>query len=182
MAVLLSFRFLLVLAILMVLLISALSFSDFEPTEEHEEVKSICKFKRLTEVERECKPILSVSSKMKLGNDKIYGMAKDLSFQNVDWVQEAGSAPLMPFDESDMPKNFPGIGSTLKLASFWLMGMDFNRQADDVLGICGILSIGIMRNRTLSDISQRWSPWFHTSPGYSDLTIIFEGLYAEEAN
>ncbi|WMV57663.1 hypothetical protein MTR67_051048 [Solanum verrucosum] len=178
MAILLSFRFLLVLAVLMVLLISAQSFSDFEPSE----VKNICKFKRLAEVERECKPVLSVSSKMKLRNDKIYGIAKDLSFQNGDWVQEAGSAPLMPFDESDMPKNFSDIGSTLKLASFWLMGMNFDRQADDVLGICGILSIAITRNRTLSDMPQRWSPWFHTSPGYSDLTIIFEGLYVEEAN
>lgn len=89
----------------MVLLFSALSFSDFEPSEEHEEVKNICKFKRLAEVEREC---------------------------NADWVQEAGSAPLMLFDESDMPKNFSGIGSTLKLASFWLMGMDFDRKADDI--------------------------------------------------
>ncbi|KAH0708860.1 hypothetical protein KY290_010375 [Solanum tuberosum] len=178
MAILLSFRFLLVLAVLMVLLISAQSFSDFEPSE----VKNICKFKRLAEVERECKPVLSVSSKMKLRNDKIYGIAKDLSFQNGDWVQEAGSAPLMPFDESDMPKNFSDIGSTLKLASFSLMGMNFDRQADDVLGICGILSIAITRNRTLSDMPQRWSPWFHTSPGYSDLTIIFEGLYVEEAN
>ncbi|XP_059285925.1 uncharacterized protein LOC132039465 [Lycium ferocissimum] len=153
---------------------------DYDPPEEHEEVKSICKFKRLAEVERECKPILSVSSKMKLGNDKIYGISKDLSFQNGDWVQEAGSVPLMPFDESDMPKNFSG--STLKLASsFWLMGMDFDRQADDVLGICGILSMAITRNRTLSDIPQRWSPWFHTSHGYSDSTIVFEGLYVEEA-
>ncbi|XP_060170731.1 uncharacterized protein LOC132601673 [Lycium barbarum] len=179
MAILLSFHRLLVLAILMVLLISAQSFSDYDPPEEHEEVKSICNFKRLAEVERECKPILSVSSKMKLGNDKIYGISKDLSFQNGDWVQEAGSVPLMPFDERDMPKNFSG--STLKLASFWLMGMDFDRQADDVLGICGILSMAITRNRTLSDIPQRWSPWFHTSPGYSDSTIIFEGLYVEVA-
>lgn len=51
-----------------------------------------------------------------------------------------------------------------------------------ILGICGILSMAITRNRTLSDIPQRWSPWFQTSPGYSDLTIIFEGLYVEEAN
>ncbi|KAJ8539216.1 hypothetical protein K7X08_013468 [Anisodus acutangulus] len=80
--------------------------SNFEPSEEPEEVKSICKFKRFVEVERECKPILSVSSKTKLGTDKIYGIAKDLSFQNGDWVQEAGRVPLMPFDESDMPKNF----------------------------------------------------------------------------
>ncbi|KAK4726613.1 hypothetical protein R3W88_031530 [Solanum pinnatisectum] len=172
MAILLSFRFLLVLAVLMVLLISAQSFSAFEPSEEHEEVKNICKFKRLAECHL----------KMKLGNDKIYGIAKDLSFQNGDWVQEAGSAPLMPFDESDMPKNFSDIGSTLKLGSFWLMGMDFDQQADYVLGICGILSIAITRNRTLSYMPQRWSPWFHTSPGYSDLTIIFEGLYVEEAN
>ncbi|KAK4359462.1 hypothetical protein RND71_021691 [Anisodus tanguticus] len=61
------------------------------------------------------------------------------------------------------------------------MGMDFDRQPDDVLGICGILSMAITRNRTLSDIPQRLSPWFLTSPGYSDLTIIFEGLYVEEA-
>lgn len=182
MTILLSFHFLLVLAILMLLVISAQSFSDFEPSEEHEEVKNICKFKCLPEVERECEPVLSLSSKMKLGNDKIYGIAKDLSFQNGDWVQDSGSAPLMPFDASDMPKNFSGIGSTLKLASFWLMGMNFDRQADDVLGICGILSMAITRNRTLSDIPQRWSPWFHTRPGYSDLTIIFEGLYVEEAN
>ncbi|KAJ8550837.1 hypothetical protein K7X08_000207 [Anisodus acutangulus] len=165
----------------MVLLISVQSFSDYEPSGEPEEVKSICKFKRLAEVERACESILSVSSKMKLGNDKIYGIAKDLSFRNGDWVQDADSALLMPFDESDVPNNFSGIGSTLKLASFWLMGMDFDRQPDDVLGICGILSMAITRNRTLSDIPQRWSPWFLTSPGYSDLTIIFEGLYVEEA-
>ncbi|CAK9174674.1 unnamed protein product [Ilex paraguariensis] len=42
-----------------------------------------------------------------------------LHFQNGDWVQEAGGAPMMPFDDSDMPKNFSGIGSLLRLASFW---------------------------------------------------------------
>lgn len=169
------------LSLILALVTMTTSFSDFEAFDESEEprTRTICKFERSAEIQRECSSVLSLASKTKLGNDRIFGISRDLSFQNGDWVQETGGAPLMPFDETDMPKNFSTIGSPLKLASFWVMGFDFAHQTNSKVGLCGVMNIGITRNRTLHYMPQRWSPWFHTSPGYSDQTIVFEGVYVE---
>lgn len=96
------------------------------------------------EVERVYAPVLSSASKPKLGNDKIYHLvARDLSFQNADWGQEPGGAPLMPFDDTDRPHNTSSIES---LASFWVMDIDFANQNDaSSVGICGLLSVGILQ-------------------------------------
>ncbi|KAL3528825.1 hypothetical protein ACH5RR_008147 [Cinchona calisaya] len=152
----------------------------FEDSEEFDEYKRICKFERLVEVERECNPVLSSASKAKLGIEKLYDIVRGLSFQNGDWVQQAsGGAPLMPFDSSDMPMNATGSGPLLKLASFWVMGMNFSYSSENAIVVCGLLSIGITRNRTLPYTPNTWYPQFHKIPGYSVLTIAFEGLYVE---
>lgn len=157
------------------------SFSHSDNYDETDDPTGICKFTRSADLERECSPVLSsVVSRAELGNDKFYRIARDISFQNGDWMQEPKGSPLMPFDDTDMPNNNgSAFESLLKLASFYLTGIDFAHQTDTTVGLCGLLSIGITRNRTMSYSPQKWSPWFHKSPGYSDLTIVFEGLYAE---
>ncbi|WOH05557.1 hypothetical protein DCAR_0624976 [Daucus carota subsp. sativus] len=157
------------------------SFSYSDTYEEHDDATNICKLTRSVQLERECRPVLSsVVSKSDLGSDKFYRIARDISFQNGDWTQEPKGSPLMPFDDTDMPNyNISAFESLLKLASFYIMGIDFAHQSDTAVGLCGLLSIGITRNRTMSYAPQKWSPWFHKSPGYSDLTILFEGLYVE---
>ncbi|KAA8541860.1 hypothetical protein F0562_023012 [Nyssa sinensis] len=150
------------------------SFSDFEAFDEP---RKICKFERFAEVERECSSVLSLASKVRLGDGKIYGTARDLSIHNGDWMQEVGEAPLMPFDDSDMPKNFSSNGSLLKLVSFWPLGVDYPHQTDNAVSVCGLLSIGITRNRTLPYMPDRLSPRFYLRPGYSNQNILFEGLY-----
>ncbi|KAK1360132.1 hypothetical protein POM88_044606 [Heracleum sosnowskyi] len=157
------------------------SFLHSDTYDDPDDPTSICKFTRSVELERECSPVLSsVVSRAELGNDKFYRIARDISFQNGDWTQEPNGSPLMPFDDTDMPNyNSSAFESLLKLASFYIMGIDFAHQTDTTVGLCGLLSIGITRNRTMSYSPQKWSPWFHKSPGYSDLTIVFEGLYVE---
>lgn len=157
------------------------SFSHSDTYDEPDDPTSICKLTRSVELERECSPLLSsVVSRAELGTDKFYRIARDISFQNGDWMQEPNGSPLMPFDDTDMPNyNVSAFESLLKLASFYIMGIDFAQQNDTTIGLCGLLSIGITRNRTMSYSPQKWSPWFHKSPGYSDLTILFQGLYVE---
>ncbi|KAL8099001.1 hypothetical protein AgCh_031634 [Apium graveolens] len=157
------------------------SFSNSDTYDEPDDPSSMCKLTRSVELERECSPLLSsVVSRAELGSDKFYRTARDISFQNGDWMQEPHGSPLMPFDDTDMPNyNVSAFESLLKLASFYIMGIDFAYQNDTTVGLCGLLSIGITRNRTMSYSPQNWSPWFHKSPGYSDLTMLFEGLYVE---
>ncbi|XP_027167902.1 uncharacterized protein LOC113767897 [Coffea eugenioides] len=171
----------LVLPFILVFLVGATSslLPAYEDSEELDDLKRICKFERLMEVERECARVVSSASKAQLGIQKFYEIAKGLSFQNGDWVQEASGVPLMPFDSSDMPMNFSGSGSLLKLASFWVMGFNLSDPSNNAIGVCGLLSIGITRNSTLPDMPQTWYPKFHKSPGYSVLTIAFEGHYVE---
>ena len=148
--------------------------------EDSNEPFRICKYERFAEVQRECSSFLSSTSKLKLEKEKVYyETATELSFVNGDWVQEAGGAPLMPFDDSDMPKNFSSPGSLLKLVSFWLMGIDFSRQLENAIYICGYLSIAITRDGTLSNRPETWSPLFFKRPGTSELRIPFEGFYME---
>ncbi|KAK9266278.1 hypothetical protein L1049_001799 [Liquidambar formosana] len=153
--------------------------TPFSDSDTSGEPSRICKFERFSEVMKECSALLSSASKLKLDNKRIYGIASNIYFQNGDWVQEAGGAPLMPFDDSDLPVNFSDPHSLLKLVSFGVMGVDFDHQLENAVGVCGLMSIGITRNRTLSDVPERWYPWFHSRPGNSELTIPFEGLYAE---
>ena len=147
--------------------------------EDSDEPLRICKYERFSEVKRECSSFLSSASELKLEKEKAYEIATELSFVNGDWVQEAGGAPLMPFDDSDMPRNFSSPGSLLKLASFWMMGIDFSRQLENAINICGYLSIAITRNSTLSNRPESWTPLFFKRPGVSELRIPFEGLYME---
>lgn len=171
----------LVLAFLVLILIAATSssLSGFEAPDEFEQSRSICKFERTKEVERECSPIFSSTPKMKLGIEEIYKFGGRLSFQNGDWGQEDGGSPLIPFDDSDMPQNTTSARSLLKLVSFWLLGIDFANPNQDAIGFCGVLAVGITRNRTLPYQPTHWYPWFHGRPGYSELSIFFEGLYVQ---
>lgn len=183
MDILLSYHSVFVLAFVLLTLITGTSSSlpGYDSSDEFEQPRSICKFRRTEEVERECRRILSATPKAKLGMNEIYGSGLSLSFENGDWLQEDGESPLMPFDDSDMPKNITGNRSLLKLVSLWLLGIDFANPTQDAIGFCGVLAIGITRNKTLPYQPQHWYPWFHKSPGYSELNIIFEGLYVQSA-
>ncbi|RVW77118.1 hypothetical protein CK203_047764 [Vitis vinifera] len=168
---------LMALAFLILLLGSFTSpFSDFESSDEP---SSICSFERLSEVRRECNSFLSSASKLKLEGGKAYRMPNELSFRYGDWMQETGTSPLMPFDDGDMGKNFSDSGSLLKLVSFSIMDIDISHQYEDAVSVCGYLSIGISRNRSLSNDADGLSPWFRKEPGISELIIPFEGLYTE---
>lgn len=183
MDILLFYHSILVLAFVVLIFITGTSSSlpGYDSSDEFEQPRSICKFRRTEEVERECHPILSAIPKAKLGMNEIYGSGMTLSFENGDWLQEGSESPLMPFDDSDMPKNITSNRSLLKLVSLWLLGIDFANPTEDAIGFCGVLAMGLTRNRTLPYQPQHWYPWFHKSPGYSELNIIFEGLYVQSA-
>lgn len=95
-------------------------------------------------------------------------------------MQEAGTSPLMPFDDGDVGKNFSDSGPLLKLVSFSVMDVGLSQLHEDAISVCGYLSIGITRNHTLSDSSDDEIPRFWREPGISQLMIPFEGLIETE--
>ncbi|KAA8535023.1 hypothetical protein F0562_030026 [Nyssa sinensis] len=103
-------------------------------------------------------------------------LKNELSFFNGDWEQGAGGAPLMPFDDSDMPMDSSSLISPLRLVNFEVKDVNSVHQSKNTVSLGGVLSIGISRNSTF--ISELYSN-FHIRPGLSALKIVFEGIYIE---
>ncbi|EEC82330.1 hypothetical protein OsI_26620 [Oryza sativa Indica Group] len=107
-------------------------------------------------------------------------LARDLSFANGDWGQDAGRAPLMPSQGGDSP--------FLRLATFAVTHIDTDalrrrRPAMSAVNVSGVLSFTITRNCCCSSEyavpHRQVSPEFKLLPGASRLTILFEGVYTE---
>jgi hypothetical protein len=76
------------------------------------------KYDRIDEVKKECASVLSSASEWRPDDKRVYSIKDDLSFVNGDWRQEAGKAPLMPFDDRELRKNpSDGWKDPLKLVS-----------------------------------------------------------------
>lgn len=62
---------------------------------------------RYDQVEKQCGSVLSSVSELKPDNNggDTITIRNKLSFLNGNWNQEPGGSPLMPFDDSDMPRN-----------------------------------------------------------------------------
>lgn len=107
-------------------------------------------------------------------------IAKHLSFQNGDWVQEVSKAPLISLNYSDMPMNVTSIGSLLQLLLFKVMGSNFSHPTDNAIGICVLFSIGVTMEWVITILaadllvsSVTTKPWILWADN------CFEGLYVQ---
>ncbi|KAI3986331.1 hypothetical protein MKX01_002176 [Papaver californicum] len=139
------------------------------------------KYDRLDEVRKECRYVLSSASELEPENHINDRIRNDFSFVNGDWVQEsdATAAPLLPFDDSDMPKSSSSIQSPLKLISFWVTDVDSTHRTKKTIAISGMVFMGITRNSSFSYQLYGSNPQFQMYPGKTQLTIFFQGIYVE---
>ncbi|XP_059636194.1 uncharacterized protein LOC132278419 [Cornus florida] len=150
------------------------SFDDFAFSDDSSVVYT---YNRFAEIEKQCSPFLSSASELKPDDSRSYRLKNELSFFNGDWEQEAGGAPLMPFDDSDMPADSSSFVSPLKLVSFEVKDVNSVHQSKKVVSLSGVLSIGISRNSTYAP--ELFSSFYYMRPGLSALKIVFEGVYIE---
>lgn len=136
-------------------------------------------YARFSEVEKACKPILSSASTLNLDSGRIDAIRSELSFVRGNWRQDSGNSPLMPFDSSDAPQNASGIPDPLYLSTFTLLHVDPIHHSQTAVNVSGALGISISRNGTASESGHFLFPEFHIWPGSSELSILFEGIYAE---
>uniref|UniRef100_A0A0E0LMN1 RING-type E3 ubiquitin transferase n=1 Tax=Oryza punctata TaxID=4537 RepID=A0A0E0LMN1_ORYPU len=140
-------------------------------------------YARYADVERRCRSALASSAAELSPFDPVGAgvLARDLSFANGDWGQDAGRAPLMPSHGGDSP--------FLRLATFAVTHIDTEtlrrrrRPAIAAVNVSGVLSFTITSNCCCSSeysVPHRHvSPEFKLLPGAARLSILFEGVYTE---
>ncbi|KAG5149060.1 hypothetical protein AAZX31_06G200700 [Glycine max] len=165
--------FITLLQLLMVLCLSA-AYKNFI-----EESSIVYTYDRVAEIEKHCNPYLTSSSKSIPDENRGYTLQTELSFTNGDWNQENGGFPLMPFDESDLQGHRIHHGTDpLQLVSFQVQDTNVAHQFENAsVNVGGILSLAISRNTTFYPSLR--SPSFTMIPGFSILTVVFEGVYFE---
>jgi len=115
-------------------------------------------YTRFADVERHCQSVLfsGVEVELKADADRGSRLTYQLSFENGDWNQDAGQAPLLPFHGSYAD---PAVAAgpelpeaAVPLASFRLTHMETvpRRGARTAFNVSGVLSLTIARNRGCS--------------------------------
>ncbi|KAK1281922.1 hypothetical protein QJS10_CPB22g01019 [Acorus calamus] len=156
------------------------SFQEYQQVSSSEvyELSTTPKYNRFHEVERKCKPFLSSASVLKADDNSVYSIKTDLSFFSGDWVQDSGQAPLMPFmpfidsPMFDRSKEMPS-----RLTSFSVTDVDPVHRSERAINVSGTLTLAT----TLMGLNSQPNihPHFYLSPGFSELGILFEGIYME---
>ncbi|KAF8061217.1 hypothetical protein N665_1211s0016 [Sinapis alba] len=107
-------------------------------------------YERLTDVRRNCKPVLS-SASSELNIDPISRdlrkAKKNLSFRNGDWSQTSGDSPILPFDSANITSSKP-----LNLVSFRVTDLDLPHRTKRYVGVNGVLVLAIT---TFNDLTSR---------------------------
>ncbi|CAK9154439.1 unnamed protein product [Ilex paraguariensis] len=133
-------------------------------------------YNRFVEIEKQCSSFLSSASELKPDDSRGYRLKNELSFFDGDWEQEIGGAPLMPFDNSDMPRDSVSLTSLRKLVSFEVNDVNSVYQFKNTVSLNGVLSVGISRNGSF--LPESYAK-FQMSPYMSALQINFQGVYME---
>ncbi|KAL3535799.1 hypothetical protein ACH5RR_004260 [Cinchona calisaya] len=149
---------------------------DFDMPTYFDDPPVVYRYSRLPEIERQCSPFLSSASELKLDDSRGSKIKKELSFFNGDWIQELDGSPLVPFDDSDIPRDGLSVSSPLKLVGFEIKDVNPVHQLRNAVSLCGTMCIGMARNSTLLYNSRSI---FYMAPGMSVLKISFEGVYIE---
>ncbi|RCV04658.1 hypothetical protein SETIT_1G018200v2 [Setaria italica] len=140
-------------------------------------------YTRFADVERHCQSVLSSAAELGAEAGRAGVRMQQLSFMNGDWSQDAGQAPLFPFQGSyaDAAVAGPEFLEAVPLASFMLTHTDMvpRRGARTAFNVSGILSFTISRNCCCSSMEPRTSPEFELRPGVSRLHVLLQGVYTE---
>lgn len=134
-------------------------------------------YSRLSEVEKQCRSLLSSASEMKTDEDTKFRLMGGLSFSNGDWEQKTGGVPLMPFFDSGLPTSTTSLPAALNLVSFEVKDVSPIQHFQNTVSVGGYLVIGKSRE---SSFVHGFNPEPNfIRPGTSALTFAFEGLYTE---
>lgn len=133
-------------------------------------------YNRFAEIEKQCDHFLSSASDLNPDDARGHRLKKELYFHNGDWEQQIVPSLLMPFDDSDIPGDNSSIDGPLKLVNFEVTDINHVRKWNNANSLIGVLSLGITRNISFGfDLRQK----FFKMPGWSVLSILFEGVYVE---
>lgn len=141
------------------------------------EVWETSKYDRLDEVKKECASVLSSASELRPQDSRIHSIKEELSFINGDWRQEAGKAPIMPFDDREIRKHSSDPQDPLKLVSFWVTDVDPAHRSRKSIAVDGLLAMGITLDGSFGNRVYDETPQFRIWPGHSELVVAFEGIY-----
>uniref|UniRef100_A0ACD5YWC4 Uncharacterized protein n=1 Tax=Avena sativa TaxID=4498 RepID=A0ACD5YWC4_AVESA len=143
---------------------------------------------RFADVSRHCQSVLSSATELPYDPNRPGRLKRELSFEKGDWRQDAGKAPLVPFDGDDAPKNGARrLLDPLSLATFLVThvgGGDEEHRARAAVNVSGVLLLSIGRKDAVPGYGPHMSallPEFNLSAGSTTLKIIFEGVYMERA-
>ncbi|CAO2199242.1 unnamed protein product [Urochloa humidicola] len=141
---------------------------------------------RFGDVKRQCRSVLSSAEELTFDANRANALIPELTFIKGDWNQDAGGgAPLLPFDGTDAAAAGDGkpAADPLQLASFTLTHVDVGRRGKTALNISGVLGVAVSRNGTGPEMSGQYvSPELKVWPGSTELKILFEGVYTENAH
>uniref|UniRef100_A0A0D9UXF8 RING-type E3 ubiquitin transferase n=1 Tax=Leersia perrieri TaxID=77586 RepID=A0A0D9UXF8_9ORYZ len=144
---------------------------------------------RFADVKRQCKSVLAAGTELTFDANRANALMPELSFVKADWNHAAaGDAPLMPFDATDLPEGAGGDAAAahelLALASFSLTHVDGGGgggAARTAMNVSGVLGVAVSRNGTSPEMGPYVSPEFKVWPGNTELKILLEGVYTENA-
>ncbi|KAL6855984.1 hypothetical protein ACP4OV_018786 [Aristida adscensionis] len=147
-------------------------------------------YRRFADVERHCLSVLSSAAPLADDSYRPTRVKRELSFEKGDWRQDAGAAPLMPFDGGDVPAGGGGDSRTLDplpLSTFFVTHVDEEHRARTAVNVSGVLALSISRKSRDPEFGPYVAagpPWpeFKLSPGATRLKINFEGVYTERAD
>lgn len=136
-------------------------------------------YSRFNEVKEKCGSLLAEASVLPSDPNQRYVIQNELSFVNGDWKQDKGSAPVMPFTNfnNTIAQNL----SAISLSSFWITDVDPNTASGKMVNVSGVLKLAISLDRSVSFMGSN-PEGFEIYPGFSSLSIRFEGVYLQLKN
>lgn len=145
----------------------------FDPLHQNEQAHDYLRF---ADVNRLCQSVLSSATELIYDANRPGRVKRELSFEKGDWRQDAGHAPLLPFDGSDVPKDARRLLDPLSLATFILTHVDEEHRAVTDVNVSGVLILTISRKSTAPEIGPHVSvsvvsPEFKLSPGSTKFKI-----------
>ncbi|RLM86599.1 uncharacterized protein C2845_PM04G30560 [Panicum miliaceum] len=174
--------------VLLLCLCALSSCSPFEPSQGRNGDRAHG-YRRFADVQRQCQPVLSTAVELRYYPEREpffrRELERKLSFEKGDWrQQDAGHAPLLPFDGSDVATGGRVPPDPLRLATFVLTHVDADRVGPTAVNVSGVLVLSVARESAGDEIRPgarvpAASPEFEILPGSTKLKIPFEGVYTE---
>ncbi|XP_021731918.1 uncharacterized protein LOC110698717 [Chenopodium quinoa] len=170
-----------------------LDFVDAESEVEDDDVRRAPQYDRLDEVKKACSKVIASATELRIDDNVISKIKKEIFFDNGDWEQEGNSAPLLPFDDRP-PRmsssydydvyNSSRLMPPYKLVSFKLTdvsALSGAHRSKKTVVVNGYLYLVITSSLPLATMSEQVlkGPEFSMWSQHSQLLISLQGVYAE---